>query len=109
MGVSSGSAALAFLRHEPPFVNVPTPALILLDLNIPRPDGRAILILLCRLAAYQKTPVVIITGSKKATEEAPCLQLGAMAMCRNLRTLPLILAVFRPSCVTGLGRLNDTS
>ena len=77
MGVSSGSAALAFLRHEPPFVNVPTPALILLDLNIPRPDGRAILILLCRLAAYQKTPVVIITGSKKATEEAPCLQLGA--------------------------------
>jgi two-component system response regulator len=65
------------MRHEPPFVNVPTPALILLDLNIPRPDGRAILILLCRLAAYQKTPVVIIM-EQESHEEAPCLQLGAI-------------------------------
>jgi CheY-like chemotaxis protein len=46
-------------------------------LNIPRPDGRAILTLLRGLAAYQKTPVVIVSASKKATEEAPCLQLGA--------------------------------
>jgi CheY-like chemotaxis protein len=33
--VANGREALAFLRCEPPFLNAPTPALILLDLNIP--------------------------------------------------------------------------
>ena len=77
--VSSGMDALAFLRHEPPFVNVPTPALILLDLNLPRCDGRGILALLRRLSAYKTTPVIIISGSKRAEEEPHCLQLGATA------------------------------
>jgi len=83
--VSSGSAALAFLRHEPPFVNVPTPALILLDLNVPRPDGHAILRELRRLAAYQTTPVVIVSVNERAVEEPRCRQLGANAYVQKSR------------------------
>jgi two-component system, chemotaxis family, response regulator Rcp1 len=83
--VASGSDALAFLRREPPFANAPTPALILLDLNLPQLDGRALLPLLRRLGAYQKTPVVIISVSERAVEEPRCRQLGATAYVEKSR------------------------
>jgi CheY-like chemotaxis protein len=83
--VSSGSDALAFLRREPPFVNAPTPALILLDLNLPQLDGRDLLPVLRRLGAYQKTPVVIISVSERAVEEPRCRQLGATAYVEKSR------------------------
>ena len=83
--VSTGSDALTFLRREPPFVNAPVPALILLDLNLPQLDGRDLLPLLRRLGAYQKTPVVIISGSKRAVEEPRCRQLGATAYVEKSR------------------------
>jgi len=75
--VSTSSDALAFLRKEPPFAHVPTPELILLDLSLPGRDGRAILAELRRMSAYQATPVVVVSASKKAIEEPRCRQLGA--------------------------------
>jgi len=75
--VSQGSDALAFLRHEPPFVTVPPPALIILDLNVPQLDGHTLLALLRRLSAYRTTPVIVISGSERAVEEPRCRQLGA--------------------------------
>jgi len=77
--VSKGSYVLAFLRHEPPFTNMPTPSLILLDLNLPGLNGRTILAELRRLGEYQKIPVIIISGREKAKEEPRCLELGANA------------------------------
>jgi len=68
---------LAFLRHEPPFTNMPTPSLILLDLNLPGLNGRTILAELRRLGEYQKIPVIIISGREKTKEEPRCLELGA--------------------------------
>ena len=41
--VTDGAAALAYLRHEEPYADVPRPDLILLDLNLPRRDGREVL------------------------------------------------------------------
>ena len=41
--VSNGVEALAFLRKEGQYVNAPRPELILLDLNLPRKDGREVL------------------------------------------------------------------
>ncbi len=77
--VSNGSQALAFLRHEPPFVKSPSPALILLDLNIPGHNGHAVLAELRALAPYHTTPVIVISGSTRAVEEVRCLELGANA------------------------------
>ena len=77
--VNSGSEALAFLRNEPPFGAVPTPALILLDLNLPQHDGRAILAELRRQAAYQQTPVIVVSGRDKTVEEPRRRQLWATA------------------------------
>jgi chemotaxis family two-component system response regulator Rcp1 len=77
--VSRGSNVLPFLRHEPPFGNVPSPALILLDLHVPERDGHAILGELRGVAPYHTTPVVVISGKERAREEPRCLQLGASA------------------------------
>jgi two-component system response regulator len=77
--VSRGNDVLAFLRKAPPFVHVPTPSLILLDLTLPGRDGRALLADIRRMPAHRKTPVVIISARSKAAEEPRCRQLGANA------------------------------
>ena len=41
--VEDGEAALAFLRREEQYASVPRPDVILLDLNLPRKDGREVL------------------------------------------------------------------
>src|SRR2546425_2493345 len=77
--VPDGREALAFLRRDPPFMRVPAPALILLDLNLPKLRGEALLVEVRRLPAYQTMPVVVFSVADKETEELRCLQLGATA------------------------------
>jgi CheY-like chemotaxis protein len=78
--VQDGNAALAFLRHKPPFESAPSPALILLDLKLPGRDGYDVLTELRGMPAHQTTPVVIVTESRrKEDDEQRCLQLGVNA------------------------------
>jgi len=77
--IPNGQDALAFFRAEGPFAQFPSPALIVLDLNLPKLDGLALLDALRHLPAYQATPVVIFSAAKKEREESHCLQLGANA------------------------------
>jgi two-component system, chemotaxis family, response regulator Rcp1 len=77
--VPNGRDALAFLREEGAYALEPLPALILLDLNLPKLDGHEVLTELRHLPAYQATPVVIFSAARPEQEEQPCLQLGADA------------------------------
>jgi two-component system, chemotaxis family, response regulator Rcp1 len=77
--IPNGRDALAFLRQEGAFALEPAPALILLDLNLPKLDGHDVLTGLRHLPAYQDTPVVIFSAARPEQEEQPCLQLGADA------------------------------
>jgi chemotaxis family two-component system response regulator Rcp1 len=77
--VPNGRDALAFLRKEGPYAQLPSPVLILLDLNLPKLSGGEVLAALRHLAAYQATPVVIFSAARKELEEQHCLQLGANA------------------------------
>ena len=61
---SDGEEAMAFLRHEGAFGNVPTPDLILLDLNLPRRDGREVLEDIKSDPQLKHIPVVILTSSQ---------------------------------------------
>lgn len=59
-----GEEAMAFLRRESPFEHAPTPDLVLLDLNLPRRDGREVLEDIKRDPRLQHIPVVILTSSQ---------------------------------------------
>ncbi|GMW01417.1 MAG: two-component system response regulator [Candidatus Hydrogenedentota bacterium] len=61
--VKDGVEAMAFLRKEPPFENVPRPDLFLLDLNMPRKDGRQVLEEVRADDTLKDLPVVILTTS----------------------------------------------
>jgi two-component system, chemotaxis family, response regulator Rcp1 len=61
--VSDGIQAMAFLRREGEYVNVPRPDLILLDLNLPKKDGREVLGEIKESPELKSIPVVILTTS----------------------------------------------
>jgi CheY-like chemotaxis protein len=62
--VEDGVEALEFLRRQGPHAAVPRPDLILLDLNLPRKDGREVLREIKNDDLLKRIPVVILTTSK---------------------------------------------
>ena len=62
--VKNGIECMAFLRKETPYENVPTPDLILLDLNMPIMDGREVLEAISQDDTLNHLPVVILTTSE---------------------------------------------
>ena len=62
--VEDGVEALAFLRKEPPYTDAPRPDLILLDLNLPRKDGREVLLEIKEDENLKVIPVVVLTTSR---------------------------------------------
>jgi CheY-like chemotaxis protein len=62
--VHDGVEAMAFVRGEPPFADAPRPDLILLDLNLPRKDGREVLAELKEDPVLRLIPVVVLTTSE---------------------------------------------
>lgn len=62
--VEDGVKALAFLRKENEFANAPRPRLILLDLNLPKKDGRAVLAEIKADQSLLRIPVIVLTTSK---------------------------------------------
>lgn len=59
-----GVEAMNFLRREGKYANAPRPDIILLDLNLPRKDGREVLTDIKRDDTLKAIPVVIMTTSK---------------------------------------------
>jgi two-component system, chemotaxis family, response regulator Rcp1 len=60
---SDGAEAMAFLGREGKHSEAPRPDLILLDLNLPKKDGREVLAELKESPALKSIPVVILTTS----------------------------------------------
>jgi chemotaxis family two-component system response regulator Rcp1 len=58
-----GEEALAFLRREGKHAGAPRPDLVLLDLNLPRMDGREVLATIKSDMALRTIPVVVLTTS----------------------------------------------
>jgi len=62
--VGDGVEALAFLARQNQYVNAPRPDLILLDLNLPKKDGREVLAEVKANRSWQRIPVVVLTTSQ---------------------------------------------
>jgi len=61
--VVDGVFAMEFLRRQGAYANAPRPDLILLDLNLPRKDGREVLAEIKADCELQRIPVIVLTTS----------------------------------------------
>ncbi|MFI5839765.1 response regulator [Catenuloplanes sp. NPDC051500] len=77
--VSDGAEALAYLRQEGKYADVVLPDLILLDLNLPRRDGREVLEEIKRDEKLRRIPVVVLTTSQADEDILRSYQLHANA------------------------------
>jgi CheY-like chemotaxis protein len=74
---SDGVEAMAFLRHEGTHIDAPRPDIILLDLNLPRMDGREVLAHIKEDDSLKLIPTVILTTSDAEADIVKCYQLHA--------------------------------
>jgi len=77
--VSDGAEALSYLRREGKFTDSPRPDLILLDLNLPKRDGREVLEEIKKDEDLGRIPVVVLTTSAADEDILRSYQLHANA------------------------------
>jgi CheY-like chemotaxis protein len=66
--VRNGEECMAFLRKQDEYARVPTPDLVLLDLNMPKMTGREVLALMLVDERLASIPVVILSTSEEGEE-----------------------------------------
>ena len=64
LAVRDGMEAMAFLRREGEYNTAPRPDLILLDLNLPKKDGREVLAEIKSDSKLKRIPVIVLTTSQ---------------------------------------------
>lgn len=77
--VQDGMSAVEFIRQEGPYKNAPRPDLILLDLNLPKMDGREVLQIIKTGSDTMQIPVVILTTSEDEEDVLRSYKLHANA------------------------------
>lgn len=75
--VEDGEEAMAFVRQQGRYSEAPLPDLILLDLNLPKMDGREVLNLLKADEKLKRIPVVVLTSSKAEEDVLRAYNLSA--------------------------------
>jgi len=81
--VVDGEEALAFLHRIGKYCEATRPDLLILDLNLPRKDGRAVLAEVKADPELNEIPVVIFTTSRSGRDIARCYELGANSYVRK--------------------------
>ena len=92
---SDGVEAMAFLRREGAHAQAPRPDLILLDLNLPRKDGREVLEEIKHDDALRHIPVVILTTSQAEQDITQSYRLRANAFVTKPVDLEQFLTVVK--------------
>jgi CheY-like chemotaxis protein len=81
--VTNGEDAIAYLRKQGRFADVATPDLVLLDLNLPRRDGREVLRDVKSDPELRRIPVVVLTTSDAEEDVLASYDLHANAYVRK--------------------------
>ena len=90
-----GVEAVAFLRREGAFANAPTPDIILLDLNLPKKDGREVLSDLKADPRLRCIPVVVLTTSEAEQDILRSYELHANCYITKPVDLEKFIAIVR--------------
>jgi CheY-like chemotaxis protein len=93
--VSDGVEAIAYLRGERQYAGLPRPDLILLDLNLPRRDGREVLAEIKADDALRRIPVVVLTTSEAEEDVLRSYDLHANAYVTKPLDFERFVAVVR--------------
>ena len=93
--VNDGVEAVSFLRREGEFADVPRPGLILLDLNLPRKDGREVLAEIKADESLRSIPVVVLTTSEAEEDVLRSYDLHANAYVTKPVDFERFIAVIR--------------
>lgn len=75
--VPDGVEAMAYMRKEGKYANLPRPDLIVLDLNMPKKDGRQVLAELKQDPSFKFIPVIILTTSEDEADVLKSYELQA--------------------------------
>ncbi|MGL4501829.1 MAG: response regulator [Planktothrix sp.] len=95
MNVRNGVDAMAFLRQEGEYENAPRPDLILLDLNLPRKDGREVLAEIKTDPSLKRIPVVILTTSHNQDDISHSYDLHVNCYITKSRNLSQLFTLVR--------------
>jgi len=93
--VEDGEQALAFLRGEDGYADAPRPDLVLLDLNLPRVDGREVLAEMKADPDLKRIPVVVLTTSSADEDVLRAYELAANCYITKPVDLDKFLGVVR--------------
>lgn len=85
--VRNGMDAMAYLRKEGEYADALRPDLILLDLNLPRKDGREVLAEIKADPALKRIPVVVLTTSRNEDDIAQSYELHVNCYITKSRNL----------------------
>lgn len=100
--VADGEELMAYLNHEGKYEAEgasPRPGLILLDLSMPKMDGREALAAIKNDPALRQIPVVVMTTSSADTDICRSYDLGASSFITKPVTFPALVEV-----MNGIGR-----
>ena len=96
--VENGEELLDYLQRRGKYLDLtssPRPSLILLDLNMPRKDGREALREIKSNPEFRKIPVIVLTTSKADTDIAQIYDLGANSFISKPVTFDSLVKVMR--------------
>lgn len=95
---ANGEEFLAYLRCQAPWENAERPDLILLDLNMPRMDGREVLAEVKNDPKWRAVPVVVLTNSRAHEDVEIAYGRGANTYIVKPHSLDELTAILRALC-----------
>jgi two-component system, chemotaxis family, response regulator Rcp1 len=93
--VRNGVDAMTFLRQEEEYEQAPRPDLILLDLNLPRKDGREVLAEIKADPSLKQIPVIVLTTSRNEEDIAQSYELHVNCYITKSRNLTELFKIVK--------------
>jgi chemotaxis family two-component system response regulator Rcp1 len=93
--VRNGMDAMSFLHREGEYSEAPRPDLILLDLNLPRKDGREVLAEIKADPSLKRIPVVVLTTSKNDDDISQSYNLHVNCYITKSRNLSQLFEIVK--------------
>jgi two-component system, chemotaxis family, response regulator Rcp1 len=93
--VRDGVAAMAYLHQSGEYASASRPDLIILDLNLPKKDGREVLAEIKTNSQFKRIPVIVLTTSKNEDDIQQSYDLNANCFITKSRNLSQLFTIVR--------------